>query len=85
MAAPGVTGDVSESDDSLAALCLEQVLRFDRDRYLIAMAAPRDCRHKLMALYAFNVEVARICESVSESILGEIRFQWWRDQISRCI
>ncbi|MBT6108715.1 MAG: squalene/phytoene synthase family protein [Rhodospirillales bacterium] len=72
----------SESDEGLMTLCAEHVYSFDKDRYLVTMAAPSVARHKLMTLYAFNVEVAQICDNVSESILGDIRFQWWRDQIA---
>lgn len=35
-----------------------------------------------MALYAFNVELALVHERVSEGLLGEMRFQWWQDQVS---
>ncbi len=72
---------MSESDSALERLVFEQVSKQDRDRYLTAMAAPQAYRAKLMAIYAFNTEVASVCDSVSETILGEIRFQWWRDQI----
>ena len=34
-----------------------------------------------MALYAFNLEVARTAEIVSEHLLGEIRLQWWREAV----
>ena len=34
-----------------------------------------------MALYAFNLEIARVRETVSEPMLGEIRLQWWREAI----
>lgn len=43
--------------------------------------APRRVRDALMALYAFNVELARIPTLVSEPGLGEIRLQWWRDAV----
>lgn len=45
------------------------------------MMAPPRLRPGLFALYAFNVEIARTRELVSESPLGEIRLQWWRDEI----
>jgi len=51
----------------------------DRDRYLAALFAPRAVREGLMALYAFNCELERIPDLVSEPMLGEIRLQWWRD------
>ena len=36
----------------------------------------------LFALYAFNYEVARVRETVSEPVLGQIRLQWWRESIA---
>ncbi len=32
-------------------------------------------------LYAFNLEVARVRETVSESLIGQMRLQWWREAI----
>ena len=53
----------------------------DLDRYVSALFAPGACREHLFALYAFNVELARIGDQVSEPQLGEIRLQWWRDAL----
>jgi phytoene synthase len=55
----------------------------DPDRTLAALFAPRESRADLFALYAFNVELARIAEQVSEPELGAIRLQWWREAIPR--
>ena len=55
------------------------VRRHDRDRFLTALFAPADRRSDLLALFAFNYEVARTREVVSEPMLGRIRLQWWRD------
>lgn len=57
------------------------VRRHDRDRYLTALFAPGDRREALMALYAFNYEVARTREIVTEPLLGRIRLQWWRESL----
>ena len=51
----------------------------DPDRALAALFAPRESRADLLALIAFNVELARIAEQVSEPELGAIRMQWWRE------
>ncbi len=67
-------------DESLAA-SLDIVRRLDHDRYLTALLAPADRRAALTALYAFNAEIARIRETVSEPMLGQIRLQWWREAI----
>jgi phytoene synthase len=55
----------------------------DPDRTLAALFAPREARADLFALYAFNAELARIAEQVSEPDLGLIRLQWWRDAVAR--
>lgn len=54
----------------------------DRDRYLAALYAPADRRADLMALYAFNAEIAGIRDRIREALPGEIRLQWWRDVIA---
>jgi 15-cis-phytoene synthase len=47
--------------------CEALVREADKDRFLATLFAPAKYRRPLFALYAFNVEVARI------------RLQWWRD------
>lgn len=59
----------------------ETVRSLDRDRYLSTLFAPDDKRGHLLALYAFNAEVARIRDTVSEPHIGLIRLQWWRDTV----
>ncbi len=54
----------------------------DTDRYLATLFAPRAAQPHLFALYAFSAEIARVRESVSEPMLGEIRYQWWREILS---
>jgi phytoene synthase len=58
------------------------VRRHDRDRFQTALFAPVERREALFALYAFNYEIARVREAVSEPMLGQIRLQWWRDAIA---
>lgn len=55
--------------------------RHDRDRFLTTLFAPAARREALVALYGFNLEVARIREMVREPMLGQIRLQWWREGI----
>lgn len=62
--------------------CFELVRQADKDRFLAALFAPEAARPHLMALYAFNIEIARIRDVVSEAGLGEIRLAWWRDTIT---
>lgn len=60
----------------------DQVRRDDHDRYLCALFAPTAVREDLFALYAFNAEVAKVRESVSEQLIGRMKLQWWRDVIA---
>ena len=54
----------------------------DRDRYLSTFFAPDAKRPHLLALYAFNAEILRVRDTVSDPNLGLIRLQWWRDTIA---
>ena len=62
--------------------CEALVRAADKDRFLAALFAPSGKRDALHALYAFNVEIARVGEIVREPMAGEIRLQWWRDVLS---
>jgi|APSaa5957512535_1039671.scaffolds.fasta_scaffold14876_4 phytoene/squalene synthetase len=65
----------------LETYCAKQVRTYDYDRFLTSLFAPSTVREDLFALFAFNHEVAKIREAVSEPMLGEIRLQWWREAI----
>lgn len=60
----------------------ESLRKLDPDRYLATLFAPKAAQPYLFALYAFSAEIARVRESVSEPMLGEIRHQWWREALS---
>jgi phytoene synthase len=62
--------------------CAELVRTADRDRFLSALFAPAKHRAPLHALYAFNVEVARVREVAREPLPGEIRLQWWSEVVN---
>jgi phytoene synthase len=62
--------------------CEALVRAADKDRFLATLFAPTRYRRALFALYAFNIEVARVRELAREPMPGEIRLQWWRDVFS---
>src|SRR3546814_3752849 len=72
-----MTDAVSEA----LAYCADMVRTADSDRYATVPFAPSDRRPGLLALYAFNVEVAKTREVVSQQLLGSIRLQWWRESL----
>jgi len=55
--------------------------RNDRDRYLLSLFVPAARRGVVQTLYAFNSEIARIREHVTNPLLGQMRLQWWREGI----
>src|SRR5262245_49187144 len=63
------------------AYCEALVRASDRDRFLTALFAPAERRAGLFALYAFNIEMARVREVVRDPVAGEIRLQWWSDAL----
>ena len=62
--------------------CLIALKQGDPDRYWACLFSPAHHRGALAALYAFNLEIARTRELVSEPMIGEIRLQWWREAIN---
>lgn len=51
------------------------------DRYLATLFAPPARRSAMIALYAFDHEIARAQWIVREPMAGLIRLQWWQDVI----
>ena len=76
-----MAADRNDDPATDAEECRRILRAHDHDRYLTALFAGAKFRRRLMALYAFNFEIARIRETVSESLLGEIRLQWWQEAI----
>jgi 15-cis-phytoene synthase len=66
---------------SAYAECEKAIRAADRDRWLASLFAPASLRPYLHALYAFNLEIARVRDLVSDPLPGEMRLQWWRDAI----
>lgn len=62
--------------------CADLVRNYDFPRYAATLFAPTAERRALLALYAFNVEIVRVRDQVSQPLPGEIRLQWWTDLFS---
>ncbi len=81
---PELTEPAAAMDDAQrAAIVADSVRRLDRDRYRAALFAPRPQRDHLLALFAFNIELARVREEVSDATLGKIRLEWWREALEQ--
>ena len=62
--------------------CADLVRSHDFARYASTLFVPAAQRRPLLALYAFNVEISRIREVVSQPLPGEVRMQWWSDMLA---
>ncbi|MDP2212357.1 squalene/phytoene synthase family protein [Phenylobacterium sp.] len=68
--------DASPPADDLDAL----VARVDPDRWLSSrLIAEPQARADVIALYAYDHELARAPRVASNALLGEIRLAWWRE------
>jgi phytoene synthase len=75
-----MTGQDAHEDS--AAFCADLVRSHDFIRYASTLFVRPDRRRALLALYAFNVEIARVHEQVTQPLPGEIRLQWWSDMLA---
>jgi len=73
---------MATSFEAAARHCDALVRSADKDRWLTALFVPEERRPLIHALYAFNAELARIRDQVSQPMLGEIRLQWWEDAVN---
>jgi phytoene synthase len=64
-----------------AAYCADLVRTHDFARYAATLFLPAPSRRPVLALYAFNVELSRIRDHITQPLPGEVRLQWWRDLI----
>jgi len=61
---------------------LDTVRRADRDRFLAALFAREPQRADLLALLAFDHELARTRRVTREPLLARIRLEWWREAVA---
>ncbi|HET6839523.1 MAG TPA: phytoene/squalene synthase family protein [Bradyrhizobium sp.] len=75
---------MSEAKEGAGAteFCASLVRSHDFARYASTLFVPAEQRRGLLALYAFNVEIARVREQVSQPLPGEVRLQWWTDMLA---
>lgn len=74
--------DAYRAPDAAHRYVLETVRDADRDRFLAALFAPEPARSDLLALLAFDHELARTPTVTREPMLARIRLQWWREAVA---
>src|SRR5450631_4392352 len=72
----------TEASMNSAGFCADLVRTHDFVRYASTLFMPVARRRALLAIYAFNVEISRVRDQVSQPLPGEIRLQWWTDMLA---
>ena len=59
----------------------EALKKADPDRFRAALMSDARGRADLLILYAFHYELSKVPDVTSEPMLGQIRYEWWREAI----
>src|ERR1700675_2711508 len=73
---------MAEDVKDASAYCANLVRTHDFPRYASTLFLPGVHRRPLLAIYAFNVEISRVRDQVSQPLPGEMRLQWWTDMLA---
>ncbi|PPQ69609.1 hypothetical protein CVT24_001365 [Panaeolus cyanescens] len=77
VATEATTAGLSHPD----AYCRDYIRKHDYDSYLISHFYPKHVQPGYFAIKAFSVELASVADTVSNSVIGQMRMQFWRDAI----
>jgi phytoene synthase len=72
----------TEATKDSAGFCADLVRTHDFARYASTLFMPATRRRALLAIYAFNAEISRVRDHVSQPLPGEMRLQWWTDMLA---
>ena len=70
------------ADHDAASFCADLVRAHDFPRYASTLFLPGVHRRPMLAIYAFNVEISRVRDQVSQPLPGQMRLQWWTDLLT---
>jgi phytoene synthase len=73
---------MSATSADAAAFCAGLVREHDFGRYASTLFVEPELRRALLSLYAFNVEIVRVRDQVTQPLPGEVRLQWWHDTLT---
>ncbi|CCU75095.1 phytoene synthase-like precursor [Blumeria hordei DH14] len=73
------------SEDVIVArsYCSNLLKKFDSPSYTLQTFIPRSVKDAYLSIRAFNIELARIPDLVSNRAIGSLRMQFWRDNITQ--
>ena len=62
-------------------IAMQTLKQFAPEHYLACLFISEPFRNDVAVLWAFDAEIRRVPQLVSEPMPGEIRLQWWRDLV----
>lgn len=66
---------------SSTSYCINLVRQYDYENYLCSLLLDNRSRQSVFALRAFNVEIAKISDSVTVETIGNMKIQFWTDAL----
>lgn len=72
---------LASASQTSSQYCIDLVRNLDYENYLCVLLLPKRFRTSVFAVRAFNVELARVQDSVSDPNIGRMRLQFWRDSL----
>ncbi|RKF77027.1 NADH dehydrogenase complex I, assembly factor 6 [Golovinomyces cichoracearum] len=74
----------TDSDVKAArSYCSKLIQKFDSPSYTLQTFIPASARDVYLSIRALNVELARIPDIISNSTIGALRMQFWRDNVNK--
>jgi len=73
---------MADQPKDAAVYCADLVRTHDFPRYASTLFLPGVHRRPMLAVYAFNVEIMRVRDQVSQPLPGEMRLRWWIDMLA---
>ena len=68
-----------------AAVPTDSFRKYDAPSYTLLAFVPPTSQSAYLAIRAFNIEIARIPDTVSTPQVGALRYQFWKDNITKAL
>lgn len=82
----GTSPEISAAEIERArAYCANLLRHYDSPSFTLQTFIPPHARDAYLAIRAFNVDVARVADQTSNTTVGRMRMQFWRDAVTRAL
>ncbi|KAJ9589879.1 hypothetical protein L9F63_016997 [Diploptera punctata] len=73
----------THKNTSSTEYCLDLVRQYDYENFLCTLLLPSESRASAFAVRAFNIEIARVQDQVSDPRLGQMRMKFWEESVEK--